>query len=370
MAPRPRNSLLREIASGFYFWYRRLLNPPRRLRFTREGKVFIGVTIGVGFAAVNTGNNLLYLVLGLLLSLVTLSGVLSEIALRGLEFKRKLPRRAYAGAAALVEIEVHNRKRYAPSYSIEVEDRIEGRRTDKRCYFLKVSAGARQTAAYRRVSPVRGVERYLALRVATRFPFGLFEKWREIEMIEEQLVYPAPMRSGPRNASVLVAGELVSREERGHGEVDGVRELVDGDPVRDIHWPKTAATGRVIARERRRDGAHAVRIDVANRPPPDFDPTRPADDRSPVAVAARDFSARVEEEIRRAAHTALQALRDGALVQIVAQEGLDAGAHTITARPGATASDRVLTFLARLPPEPRVPEDPFVTAPELPRRTS
>ena len=81
-----------------------LMRPPRRLRFTREGKVFIGITFGVGFAAVNTGNNLLYLVLGLLLSLVILSGVLSEIALRGLEFRRRLPRRAYAGTPALVEI--------------------------------------------------------------------------------------------------------------------------------------------------------------------------------------------------------------------------------------------------------------------------
>jgi hypothetical protein len=87
---------------------------------------------------------------------VILSGVLSEIALRGLEFRRRLPRGPTPGTPALVEIEVHNQKRYAPSYSIEVEDRIEGRRTDKRCYFLKVSAGARQTAAYRRVAPVRG----------------------------------------------------------------------------------------------------------------------------------------------------------------------------------------------------------------------
>ena len=65
----------------------------------------------------------------------------------------------------LVEIEVRNTKRFAPSYSIEVEDRIENRRTDKRCYFLKVSAGARQTAAYRRTPPVRGTERYLSLGI-------------------------------------------------------------------------------------------------------------------------------------------------------------------------------------------------------------
>jgi len=41
--------------------------PPRKLKFTREGKYFLGITLGVGFAAINTGNNLLYLLLGMLL---------------------------------------------------------------------------------------------------------------------------------------------------------------------------------------------------------------------------------------------------------------------------------------------------------------
>jgi uncharacterized protein (DUF58 family) len=320
--------------------------PPRRLRFTREGKVFIGITFGVGLAAVNTGNNLLYLVLGLLLSLVILSGVLSEIALRGLEFRRRLPRRAYAGTPALVEIEVHNTKRHAPSYSIEVEDRLENRRTDKRCYFLKVSAGARQTAAYRRVAPVRGTEQYLALRVATRFPFGLFEKWREIDMREAQLVYPSPLRSRSERTPTVVAGEQVTREERGHGEVDGVRELADGDPVRDIHWAKTAAAGKLVARERRREGARAVRIEVANR-------VGEGDD-EPQRRAAR---LRVEDEIRRAAGAALDALKGGASVHLVAQVAPFEGAGSMQARPSSGAADRVLTFLARLPPEPALPDE-------------
>ena len=49
--------------SGSRAWWR----PPRKLKFTREGKYFLGITLGVGFAAINTGNNLLYLLLGMLL---------------------------------------------------------------------------------------------------------------------------------------------------------------------------------------------------------------------------------------------------------------------------------------------------------------
>ena len=49
---------------------RRWLTPPRKLRVTREGRYYIGITLAVGAAAINTANNLLYLLLGMLLSLI------------------------------------------------------------------------------------------------------------------------------------------------------------------------------------------------------------------------------------------------------------------------------------------------------------
>ena len=98
------------------------LRPPRRLKFTREGKFFLGITFGVGFAAINTGNNLLFLMLGLLLALMLVSGVMSELSLRELTVVRRLPMRAQVGRPHLVEIEVFNHKGRVPSYAIEVED--------------------------------------------------------------------------------------------------------------------------------------------------------------------------------------------------------------------------------------------------------
>ncbi|MFO0631096.1 MAG: hypothetical protein U0325_36465 [Polyangiales bacterium] len=226
---------------------------------TREGKVFVGITIGVGIAAINTGNNLLFLVLGLLLSLVILSGVLSEIALRGLDFKRRLPRRTFAGTARAssrsrcttqalrAEVPLHRGRRPrrgAPHRQALLL--LEGR-----------GGGARQTAAYRRIAPVRGVERYVSLRVATRFPFGLFEKWREVDMPEEQVVYPTPWRTARQAPPVMVSGDRITREERGHGEIDGVRELSDGDPVRDNYRGQDRRGGAPGGAQRRREGARA-----------------------------------------------------------------------------------------------------------------
>jgi uncharacterized protein (DUF58 family) len=316
----------------------RSMNPPRRLRFTREGKFFTFVTFGVGVAAINTGNNLLYLVLGLLLSIIILSGVLSEIALRGLHFQRRLPKRAYAGSALLVEIEVQNNKKWAPSYSVEVEDRIEGRVTDKRCYFLKVSAGAKQTATYRRVAPLRGRERYVALRVATRFPFGLFEKWREIQLPDEHIVYPGLLPTAElQRLNAHDRGEHIARRERGRGDVDSLRELRDGEPVRDVDWKKTAARGDVVARERVREGSRVIKLELRN---------------GPIERAKDGFATAFEEELRRVAWRTSRALQRGATVELRVQDGGHGHAALLRLVPSGEATDRGLRFLALLPPAP------------------
>jgi uncharacterized protein (DUF58 family) len=346
--PRPSGSPPKSAKRG---WLDRARRPPRRLRFTREGKFFTVVTFGVGVAAINTGNNLLYLVLGLMLSLIVLSGVLSELALRGLSFKRRLPKRAFAGSSLLVEIEVQNNKRWAPSYSVEVEDRIEDRVTDKRCYFLKVSAGAKQTAAYRRVAPLRGRERYVGLRVATRFPFGLFEKWREVEIEDEHVVFPslAAQSELPR-AQPLARGGVTTRKDRGRGDVDGLRELRDGEPAREIDWKKTAQSVHVvIVRERASEGARLVTIDVRN------------------GAAERErpgFAAHFEEELRRVAWRAMQALEGGAMLELRVQDSGNGRASFVRIQPSGDAVDRALRFLALLPPAPALPQDAgYVTAP-------
>src|SRR5690606_38523966 len=112
---------------------------------------------------------------------------------------RRLPQRAQVGRAHLVEIEVYNQKKRLPSYAIEIEDLRLGQPADKRCFFLKVSPGSSQVAAYRRTPARRGLDRHVAFRVATRFPFGFFEKSREIRSEGELVIYPAvdPVRLAP-----------------------------------------------------------------------------------------------------------------------------------------------------------------------------
>lgn len=239
--------------------------PPRRLRVTREGWIFILVAVGVGAAAVNTGNNLLFLVLGLMLSLIIISGVMSESTLRRIKVERHTPPRIHAQIPSLIEVTLHNLKKRLPSYSIELEDLLVGWSTDKRCYFLKVAPQGKQTAAYRTVIPRRGILKFTGYRVATRFPFALFEKWRELELPGEVVVYPElvpvpPVEETRRDHQ----GELGHHRPGRGDEVHGLRELRIGDDSRSIHWRTSARRGRLMVREYEEEEARHLCIYLDN----------------------------------------------------------------------------------------------------------
>lgn len=301
----------------------------RRLKFTREGKVFVFVTFALGFAAVNTGTNLMYLVFGFMLSLIVLSGVLSEHALKRLHIVRRLPTRAFAGEPTLIELAVTNEKERLVSYSVEVADQAEGEPNQRRCYFLKVAAGAEQSASYRRVVARRGIVRFSGFRVSTRFPFALFEKWRELDSEGELIVYPAPLVHSFAEGAAEEEGDQASTT-RGRGtETRELREYRVGDEQRAIHWRRTAAVGKPVVREFEREAAAILSVLLDNG----------------RSSASPDARRAFEENVSRAAYVAERALSRGYSVEICAR-----GSRSPLLS-GSSPPDALWRYLALLPSE-------------------
>jgi len=306
------------------------LSPPRKLRFTREGKYYLIITIGVGLAAINTGNNLLYLLLGMLLSLIIVSGVMSEISLRHLTVSRKLPARAQAGRAHLIEIEVFNHKRRFPSYAIEVEDLRAGQPADKRCFFLKISPRSAQIAAYRRRPHRRGKDLHTGFRVATRFPFGLFEKSLLFHLDGELIIYPAidPVRL-PHDQAGNESG-INETQGRGMGdEIVGVRPMRDGDDPREIYWRKSTLPGQHVLKERARETRPRAELSL--------------DDVS-LGKPTPEWELEFERRIKQVASCAVAHIRRGNAVKLATSSG-----HASVANVG-TGADPILRFLALIEP--------------------
>jgi uncharacterized protein (DUF58 family) len=300
--------------------------------------VFVLVTLGVGGAAVNTGNNLLYLVLGLLLGLIVLSGVMSELVLRNVKVRRRLPQRAFAGSPCLIEISVENGKRRFPSLSVETEDVAESEPTDRRCYFLKVDAQSEQTASYQRTPARRGRLVLKEVRLRTRYPFGLFEKGRVLDVSEELLVYPALAPLPPTLGELGRAGVDATTPRLGRGvEIASLRELRDGDDLRAVHWRRSASLGRLVVRERHDDASRRLTLLV--------------DERRPERADA-SWEERFERTLSLVASTAARALESDSSVEVVASSG-----RSPLVLPGQPA-DPIWRFLALLDPVPSTAAPP------------
>lgn len=320
-------------------WWRRL-RPPRRLSFTREGRLIVLLAVGVGFAAINTGNNLLYLLLGWLLSFIIASGILSELTLKKLLVERRPPPRVFAGEPFLMEVVIRNQKPRRASFSIEVEDLVGTTPLDKRCYFLKIPAGKAQRTSYRHTFVKRGLYTLTGYRIATKFPFALFRKSRDVTAPIEVLVYPARVpvaKPAPRTAT---RGETTANRSGRRGEFFGLREHRAGDDRRDVHWRSSARSGRLLVREYEDEHARRVVIGVDNALP---DAVREAIDDAALSPAAEAQVAALERAISVAASLAHAYLEVGWTVELCAR-----GLH-VPAGNGRLHDSKIARALALLP---------------------
>ena len=99
----------------------------------------------------------------------------------------------------------------------------------------------------------RGVVTLLRIEIVTAAPLGL-ARWRRLVRVELAAPVSVAPRREPTHCPIIVgdthtASELDSTASRGTELTRGVREYVDGDPIRSVHWPATARTGVIMIRE-------------------------------------------------------------------------------------------------------------------------
>jgi uncharacterized protein (DUF58 family) len=212
-------------------------------------------TLAVGFAAMNTGNNLLYLLLGSMLGFITVSSWLSEQAIRDLRVERHVPHPVSVGRDLRLVYSVTNRRRMLPSLAVEVvEVGLPGK-----AFLAHVAAG--QTVQIRSTNSFvrRGIYPLGTVTLSTSFPFGMFRKERDVEIPGEVVVWPRTdrrVREPAAGTGRLTRSGSSLRGARGtRGEYRSLRGYRPGDDPKDIHWKSSARLREPVIREYDRDGA-------------------------------------------------------------------------------------------------------------------
>ena len=310
---------------------------PRTIWPTRGGWWFIGATLAIGLAAINTGNNLLYLIVAMLLSFMAVSGALSEQTMRRVDLHREGPARVFAGAPAPFTLWLRNRKRRLPSYALHLsEDRPSGGPA-LRQFFLKLGPQEREAWRYSLTFPRRGWHHLPGLRLYTRFPFGLFAKVSRPLLPQPVLVFPALHPLAPDEIPAALHPGWRDRDRHGHGaSLRNLRPYHPGDDPRRLHWKTSAKAGDLMVKELEDEERPRVSLLVED----------PAPGTSPDLI---------ERNLSFAASLAALASRRGAEVQLVTAEGTTAFGQ------GSAHLDRILERLAlyEVPvvPRPALPSD-------------
>jgi uncharacterized protein (DUF58 family) len=233
-------------------------------RLTRDGIIYLGAVFILILAAVNTGNNLLFMILGCCLAGILISGVLSRAVLTKVELKFDLPERIFAEQPVLAEMELRNEKQLWPSFSLRVVGESKKGRAQivtRPVFFPYIPrmSGVRQKVELQ--FPRRGAYHQDAFGIRTRFPFGFFEKTRQVESQVDIVVYP---RVEPTEQFYevlpLLSGEIASHfRGRGH-ELHSLRQYQSNDNARFVDWKVTARSGRLMVREFAREDERRVML--------------------------------------------------------------------------------------------------------------
>ena len=177
---------------------------------TRVGITYVVAVLIVGIAALNTGNNLLYMIVAAMLGAILVSGFASAMVLRGLQLDVRLPEHVFAGQAQKGRIVLRNSRRWVPSLSIQVIAakpktgkrplwrRKNARKQDLRrpvlfegaVYFPLIPPGKEVSAEIELLFATRGRYQQENFLLATRFPFAFLTKTRRIPLQREIVVYP------------------------------------------------------------------------------------------------------------------------------------------------------------------------------------
>jgi uncharacterized protein (DUF58 family) len=300
-----------------------------RVRITRVGVGFILLTIVVGLAAVNTGNNALFMVEATMLGALIVSGVASRHNLRGLAVVVEAPPEAYAKQPFPLGFRLANGDRWAARRWLVVS--VAGQQATSLVPFIARGSES-TTGSLHLIVRRRGLHRVPHLRVASIFPLGLFYKVMRYSVGVELLVFPEILPLGVDSArQVGQSGEEPSRRVgRGH-ELLSLRRFRSGDDPRGIHWKQSARTGGLVFMER--EGEHGRRLSIL------------FDNAVGKLVAPRELD-RFERLVSEAASAAVHHLQNGFEVELITRQ------VTLPFGRGRGHQLRLLEALALVEPSP------------------
>lgn len=193
-------------------------------------------TLLLGVAAVNTGNNLLFLIVSAMLGFMAVSGILGWLNIRHLRVSLRFPDELYQGIAAPVSVCLENRKRLLPSFLITAA--VAGHPVS----FLLLDPGIPQQETLLLTFGERGRQEVAGVVISSPFPVNFFVRFTRVRVAAGCTVFPAPRPFiGVLPGGKPDAGQASPSKVKGYdGDLAKISDYRGGESLKLIHWRLSA----------------------------------------------------------------------------------------------------------------------------------
>jgi uncharacterized protein (DUF58 family) len=219
----------------------------RRLEVTTAGKWYLALTILLGVVAINSGNNVIYLIESMLLSGLILSGVLSELSVASLQVHVQR-QEAFANAKSRDRISLHNRSRFY-LFCIEVGEWRE-KKFVPLAFVPRVPPRATIVVNAENEYADRGQQEWSGFVIATMYPFGFARKLRVLNAPGKRIVWPSPT-SVNRTSKLWEDAKAIRRQKDLEVSEGDIRQFQEGDDPRLVIWSLSGVKDAWFVRERK-----------------------------------------------------------------------------------------------------------------------
>ncbi|MCX8084331.1 MAG: DUF58 domain-containing protein [Calditerrivibrio sp.] len=214
------------------------------IRFTRAGWLYIILTVFMGFSAINTNNNLVFIVVSFMLAVMGISGFVGKNNIHRLSFKIYPVGDIFANKDGEFTLEIYNNKKFLPSVALK----LFILNTQKDIFFISPASSSRSFVNIK--FNKRGLHKLESIMIESPYPFNFFVRYKYYKIDSEITVFPEPANIlvSTDNYNIIGDSNDSSKKTMKLEELSNIRSY-SNDPAKRIFWKQFAKTGELYTKE-------------------------------------------------------------------------------------------------------------------------